>query len=456
MFLSPEVLVMSDSIHFVGIGGVSMSALAELMLARGVRVTGSDLIYSEAVARLEGAGALIHIGHDEAYIQGAKLVVHTAAVPANNPEVCAARQAGIPVVERAQFLGAILRLYEKPIGVSGTHGKTTTTSMISQVLLHANLDPTLLIGGVLPLIGHNCRIGSSPYVVYEACEYVDSFFHFCAWVTVILNIDNDHLDYFSDIDHIKRSFATYAGNTLPGGVVVANADDQAVADALRNHRGRVVSFSLKDPKADYYAEIKIVGSRQRFDVYEDGALLGSCSLRVPGQHNVLNALAAIAACRQIDIPFATISSALLPFGGAKRRFEVKGWREGVCIADDYAHHPTEMVATMSAARELDYKRIVCVFQPHTFSRTIAHFDAFVQALSLPDIVVLLDIYPSREPHDPSVSSKMIADRVVGANYCSSMEAAKELIVQLIQPGDLVLTMGAGDVFKVGDALLQDT
>ncbi|NLT58293.1 MAG: UDP-N-acetylmuramate--L-alanine ligase [Clostridiales bacterium] len=443
------------AIHFVGIGGVSMSALAEIMRLRGHAVSGSDLVESSATEQLRAAGVRVDIGHRAQQVEGADLVVYTAAVARDNPELAAARAAGIPLMERAPFLGGILQLYGYPIGVSGTHGKTTTTSMISQILLETGADPTVLIGGTLPLIGHNYRIGQSPYIVYEACEYVDSFLHFRSRITVILNIDCDHLDYFSGIAQIRDSFARFADLTLPGGCVVANADDEQVRLALAGHRGEVLTFSVEDPGADVYGRLLEEGPLTAFEVFEAGVSVGVCRLRVPGLHNVKNALAAIAACRRAGVAFEDLRAPLEGFSGVKRRFEHRGTWPGARVVDDYAHHPTEIAATLRAAQNMGYGRVFCVFQPHTYSRTKALLDDFAAALSLADRVLLTDIYAAREAPDPTIGSEQLAARIENARYCGDMARAMSLLKEELRPDDLLITMGAGDIYKLGETLLKE-
>ncbi len=444
-----------DRVHFVGIGGVSMSALACIAKLRGCRVTGSDMQDGPAVEELRQDGITVHVGHAAENVGDATLVVYTAAVKQDNPELAAARAAGIPTIERSAFLGYILSGYAFPIGISGTHGKTTCTSMIAQALIAADVDPTVLIGGTLPLIGHNFRIGRSDKIVYEACEYVDSFLHFRSAVTVILNIEEDHLDYFKDLADIEKSFTAYANLTLPGGAVVANGDSEAVRRALAHHKGDIIWFSLKDPACDYFA-VPLEGQGcPRFEVYERGVLRGICRLSIPGLHNVANALAAIAACRRINTPYDILLPALSSFGGACRRFEYKGRIGEVTVIDDYAHHPSEIRATLTAARTLYSGDIWCVFQPHTYSRTKALWNDFAKALTLCDHPILLDIYAAREKPDPAVTSAGLAADIPGAIYCASFDDAKALLFANLMPGDLLITMGAGNVYRLGEAMVDD-
>ncbi|MBQ3076754.1 MAG: UDP-N-acetylmuramate--L-alanine ligase, partial [Clostridia bacterium] len=312
-------------IHFVGIGGVSMSALAEIMRLRGCTVSGSDNSDTPVLRQLADRGITVSVGHRAEQVAGAELVVYTAAVPRDNPELVEAERLGIPAVERAVFLGWILRSYGCPIGVSGTHGKTTCTSMISQILLEAEMDPTILIGGTLPLIGQNFKVGASPYAVYEACEYVDSFLNFVSYLTVILNIDADHLDYFPDLAAIQRSFLAYAKLTLPGGSLIANLDDENLRPVREAFEGPMVTFSMRDSSADLYAvRLPSEDGLPYFEIFFRGTSVGECRLRVPGSHNIMNALAAMAVAALLKVPWDVTLSALSHFEGARRRFEHKG------------------------------------------------------------------------------------------------------------------------------------
>ncbi|MBC8535748.1 UDP-N-acetylmuramate--L-alanine ligase [Feifania hominis] len=443
------------SIHFAGIGGVSMSALAEIMLHRGYTVTGSDINDSETVAHLRERGAKVAIGHRAENVAGADLFVYTAAIKKENPEYVYAEEHGIPIMERAVFLGAIMRDYACPIGVAGTHGKTTTTSMLSQILLGAGLDPTVLVGGTLPLIGGNYHIGSHELMVFEACEYVDSFLNFCPKVAIVLNVEADHLDYFKDLEAIKTSFAKFESLCGPDGTVIVNADDPNALETTKGYCGRVITFSTTDPSCDYYAHYDgLKRGFPEFHVTEHGEPLGEVILSVPGRHNVLNALASIAAARLLKLDFSVIRQQLEKFTGANRRFQLIGKRNEIVVVDDYAHHPSEIRATLLAAKNLHFNRIICVFQPHTYSRTRALFDDFAAALRIPDVTFLCDIYAAREKNTYNISSQDLARDIPGAVYCGDFETAAANLRRIACPGDLILTMGAGDVYRVGHLFLD--
>ncbi len=442
-------------IHFVGIGGISMRALAEIMSIRGYIVTGSDRNEGEGVDRLRSRGIPVAIGHNAANVGDAELVVYTAAVKADNPELIESRGRGIPTAERAPFLGAIMPGYADRIAVSGTHGKTTVTSMVSHILLAAELDPTILVGGNLPAIGGTFRIGHSSYLVFEADEYVGSFLNFLPKIAIVLNVDADHLDYYKDLDAIKENFRRFMQLTGPDGAVVLCADDgntMSCADAVP---GRRVTYGI-DADADYKAVITgTEGGFYAFDLYEKGELLGNIRLSVPGRHNALNATGAAAAARVAGVSFEAIAKGLLEFTGTNRRLQKKGDAFGFTVMDDYAHHPTEIRSSLQAATGMGYGRVWCVCQPHTYTRAKALFNDFADALTLADQAVLVDIYAAREPFDPSVSSEQLAAAVPGAAYCGSLELAEQYIREHAQPGELVITMGAGDVYKVGEALLAE-
>ena len=442
-------------IHFIGIGGVSMSALAEIMRLRGHKITGSDNSESAAVEHLRKNGVTVYRGHRSDQIKGADLIVYTAAISPDNEELVAAKNYGVPVVERAVFLGWILRCYGCPIGVSGTHGKTTCTSMISQILLEAKLDPTILIGGTLPLIGQNFKVGSSPYVVYEACEYVDSFLNFTSYITVILNVDADRLDFFKDLKDIEHSFHAFADLVPQRGYVIANADDQGARDAVAGLSHPVFTFSLADRTADCYArDVAFFDGCASFDVMIHGELYAHVDLHIPGKHNILNALAAASAAYVLGIPGQAVTLGLEDFHGAGRRFEHKGSYHGAAVYDDYAHHPAELHALLTTARSMGYDRVICAFQPHTYTRTKALFDDFVRELQLPDVTVLAEIYAAREQNVLGISSRDLAEKIPGAIYCSTLDKVADTLASLARPGDLILTVGAGDIFRAGEKLLE--
>jgi UDP-N-acetylmuramate--alanine ligase len=446
-------------VHFIGIGGISMSGLAEILLEKGYQVSGSDLQQSPITERLKRNGITIYRGHCDENINGADLIVYTAAVKDDNPELMAAKQRNVPCMDRAALLGQIMETYRYSVGVSGTHGKTTTTSMLSLIMNQFNLDPTILVGGELDEIGGNVKAGSSEYFITEACEYVDSFLKFHPYMALILNIDSDHLDYFKDINHIYSSFVKYAQLVPENGYVIGCSDDHLVDRLLKEVSCQTVSYGIDMP-ADWTAEgiaYDHAGCAS-FHAVKNGKEFGFFELKVPGRHNVYNALAAIAAANIMGIPAEQSKDALLHYHGTHRRFEVKGKTESqAVIVDDYAHHPTEIKATVKAALNYPHNRLWCIFQPHTYSRTQKLFQEFTESFDGVDTLILADIYAAREKDTGEISSQMLADAIQakGRNctYMASFSEIEDYIRQNAQPNDLIITMGAGNIYQVGEALL---
>ncbi len=438
--------------HLMGIGGVSMAPLAHVLLGRGLAVSGSDVRPGPAVEELQALGVPVHIGHAPENISGAALVIRTAAVHDDNPEIVAARAAGVPVFERAQAWGALMREYQSALCVAGTHGKTTTTSMCTHIALAAQADPTVMIGGSLPALGKGWRVGAGSAMVVEACEYCDSFLSFFPTVAVILNIEADHLDYFTGgLPQIQRSFRAFAELTPEDGAVVANAEDPNTMAALAGLDRPMLTFGLAA------GDVTAAGLRWRnglagFDVRFRGETFCHVDLAVPGLHNVKNALAAAAAAIAMRWDAAAVSQGLAAFTGAGRRFERLGEVNGAAVYDDYAHHPGEIQALLTAVRPLGYERVICAFQPHTYTRTKSLFDGFVEALKLADLAVLTDIYPARETDTLGVSSAQLSAAVPGSLYCPSLSDLAAKLRELARPGDLILLVGAGDVVTVGKSL----
>lgn len=447
------------NIHFIGIGGISMSGLAEILLDRGFGISGSDAKESDLTRHLIQKGAVVQYGQRASNItDDIRLVVYTAAIHPDNPELMEAEKKNIPCMTRAVLLGEIMQNYQTPIAISGTHGKTTTTSMLSEILLAMDTDPTLSIGGILKDIGGNIRIGSSELFVAEACEYTNSFLSFFPKISIILNIDADHLDFFKDIDDIRHSFRLFAERLPKDGTLIINQDIPNVAEITKDLPCGIISYALEQD-ADYTAaNIEFdETAHASFDCMEKGTLLGHFSLSVPGIHNVSNALSAIALGRKLGLSLESIQKGLLHFGGTNRRFQYKGKVGGVTVIDDYAHHPTEIAATLTAATHYPHREIWCIFQPHTYTRTKALFPEFVEALSHTDHVILADIYAARETDTLGVSSKQIADELKAkgcdAYYFPSFEEIENFCLTHCQKGDVLITMGAGDVVNIGETLL---
>ncbi len=448
----------SQSIHFIGIGGISMSGLAQIMLRSGYRVTGSDRAQSPITQKLAKLGAKIFIGHDEKNIESASLVVHTAAVHEDNPEMAAAKNAGIQILTRAEFLGAIMKTYSHAAGIAGTHGKTTTTSMLAHALISANLDPTISVGGELDIIGGNIKTGSSEYFVTEACEYTNSFLSFFPTVAVITNIDEDHLDFFSGIDEIIESFKKYAELTRGKGYVVASGADENVKKALGGTSLDIKYYGIGSG-FEYHAEnLKYTAGFPSFEVWHNDSLLCELSLRVPGEHNVLNALAVVAVCDLWGADINLAKAGIETFSGAHRRFEKKGEYNGAVIMDDYAHHPTEIRATLTSASEFEYGKLWCIFQPHTYSRTRSLWNEFCESFDKVDELIITHIYAARELPDGVTTAENLArdieKRGVKTRYVEDFSDIESILRSELSPNDLVFTMGAGNVVDIADNLCK--
>lgn len=448
-------------VHMVGIGGISMSGLAEILMNKDVRITGSDLQETDITKRLSNMGAVIYTGHSEGNISDQNLVVYTAAVSQDNPELIEARKRSIPAIERSELLGAIMDQFENSIAVSGTHGKTTTTSMISSIILEAGLDPTIHVGGILDLIGGNTRIGNSPYFIAEACEYKNSFLQFRPSLAVVLNIDADHLDFFKDIDHIKSSFEAFLANVKTPGLIVLNLDDPQTRSISKVLTRPVITYGINSSDADWTCDkITIKEGYAEFNIIFNKSVWASLKLSVPGMHNVSNSLAAIAACHGLGIPKGAIIKGLENYKGTHRRLEHRGIINNIRVMDDYAHHPTEIQASLNAARSLATNRLICVFQPHTYTRTHELLDDFSRAFALVDTVIVTDIYAAREKDTGIINSRVLTDRINlntgNAVYISDFNEIVKFLHENAVAGDLVLTMGAGNIYSVGDLFLSPT
>ena len=448
-------------IHCIGIGGIGLSAVAEILMARGYDISGSDMKESDMTAKLARDGARIHIGHNAENVEGKDLVIYSSAISMENPELARATDLGIPTVTRAQALGALMEEYDSSIAISGTHGKTTTTSMVSLILKNAQKEPTILVGGNLPEINGNVYVGQNDYFVTEACEYMDSFLNLKPKIEIILNIDSDHLDYFKDVDHIARSFDKFAKLVPENGAVIAydaNPFVKSVISGLPN----AITFGLSE-SCDYYAsDINFDNDGMpQFKVNHGGKVLGQIELAVPGEHNILNALAAFACCHIQGVAVEDIIKTLDGYTGTHRRFDLLGETStGIRIVDDYAHHPTEIKATLAAVRNMKHNTLWCLFQPHTYTRTMALLDDFATAFDEADKVVLAEIYAAREKNIHKISSKTLMNKIKEHDvnkdvyFFEDFEEIASFVYNNAQEGDLVITMGAGDIYKVGEMILE--
>lgn len=448
----------NKKVHFIGIGGISMSGLAEILLKNGYRVSGSDMRDSSIVEKLRNKGAEIYLGHDSNNIKDVDLVVYTAAVHPDNVEYMRAVELNLPMMDRAEFLGKIMLGHKYGIAISGTHGKTTTTSMVSHIVLEENVDPTILVGGELDVINGNVLAGSSEYFVTEACEYKGSFLKFHPYIGIILNVEADHLDYFKDLDHIKETFHKFVDIIPAEGYVVVNAEDSNVLDVIKNAKCNVLTYGINN--GEYRAKNITYNDFGCgvFDTYKGEEKLFTVELNVPGEHNVLNSLSAICCALALNMSKQSIINGLFNFRGTHRRFELKGVKNGINVIDDYAHHPTEIQATLKASKNYPHKRIIAVFQPHTYTRTITLFKDFVECFDGVDELILADIYAAREKDTGIVSSVTLGDAIrtkgVKATNFHSFEDIVSYLNDTLKEGDLLLTMGAGDVNKIGEMYLK--
>ena len=448
-------------IHFIGIGGISMSGLAKILLSEGFTVSGSDAHSSALTDELIGDGCIVSVPQSASNITNdIDLVVYTAAIHPDNPEFKAAKEAGLPMLTRAELLGQIMTIYKNAINIAGTHGKTTTTSMVSEILLAANMDPTISVGGILNSIGGNTRVGGNKYFVAEACEYTNSFLSFNPTMNIILNVKEDHLDFFKDIDDIRHSFKLFTEKLPSDGTLIINSDIDNYEYFYKDTDCEVITFG-SDPEKSMYSATNITYDKYGCCSYtllinnEDS---GTIELSVPGLHNVYNSLSAVAAAFKLGISIDNIKAGLKHFTGTNRRFEKKGEFNGVTVIDDYAHHPDEITATLNSAKNYPHNKIWCVFQPHTYSRTKALMPEFAKALSLADNIVLAKIYPARETDNLGISSADLMELIKAEGkdcyYYESFEDIEKFLLNNCINGDLLITMGAGDVYKIGEELLK--
>ena len=447
-------------IHMIGIGGVSMSGIAEILINFGFEVTGSNNVESEATKKLEKAGIKISIGHNKENIVDQDVVVYSAAIKQDNPELITAKEKNIPTIERADFLGELTRCFEDTITVAGTHGKSTTTSMVSLCFLEALKDPSIQVGADIRNINGNYKVGNSEYFIIEACEYVESFLKFSPKSEIILNIDNDHLDYFKNFENIKEAFKKYVKLLPNDGLLVVNGDDKNALELINYTNATALTYGITNKNTDFFA-VNIVFDNDgfpEFDVYSKENFYGRIKLSVPGMHNVLNALGCIALCNYYGISYETIKSALIKFTGAIRRFEFKGKVNGASIYDDYGHHPTEIIATAKALMNKKYNKSWVVFQPHTYSRTKNHLEDFAKALLNFDNIIILDIYAAREKNTYNISSKDLVDKICSlgkdAKYIPDFNECVEFLKENVKENDIILTQGAGTVTEIGPMLMK--
>ena len=441
-------LVPGKRVHLVGIGGVSMRPLGLVLKDMGLVVTGSDMTASASTEELIAKGIHVTIGHQAENVYGADCIIRTAAAHNDNPEIAAARSMGIPMFERAQAWGVIMQAYKNAVCISGTHGKTTTTSMVTHILMEADFDPTVMIGGYLPLLRAGHRVGEGDTIILESCEYCDSFLNFFPTLAVVLNIEADHLDYFKDLADVQKSFRQFAALSTNG--ILANGDDPHVVQALEGLD--YVTFGLCAENRVHAENIST--DWRHMDVICDGEFYCHLDLQVIGRHNAINALAAVGAAWMLGVAGEAASAGLATFTGAQRRMQFKGNINGADVFDDYAHHPDEVAATIDAVRTMNYKRLVVAFQPHTYTRTTALFDDFVQQLSKADHLVLAEIYAARERNTTGISSKDLQAQIPGSVYCETLPEVTEYLRSIAREGDVILTVGAGDIFRAGEALLK--
>ncbi len=449
-----DYLLPGKRVHLVGIGGVSMCPLAEVLQGMGLTVQGSDMAESATVEHLRAKGISVAIGHNAENLGDCDFVVRTAAVHDSNPEIAGAVARGIPVYERAQAWGAIMQHYPNALCVSGTHGKTTTTSMCTHIFMAAQADPTVMIGGTLPLLHSGYRVGQGDTIILESCEYCNSFLSFYPTVAVILNVEADHLDFFKDLQDIERSFRRFAQLVPTAGHVIVNADNAGAMESVSGLDHPVFTFGLEHSADCTAANLTEAGSAPEFDILIHGEFYAHAALHVYGRHNILNALAAAAAAYVLGIPGKAVEEGLAAFTGAGRRFEYKGTFNGARIYDDYAHHPDELHALLTTARTLGYQRVVVAFQPHTYTRTAKLFDRFVEELRQADVAVVAEIYAAREQNTLGISSADLCRNIPGSVYCSTLDKVAARLREIARPGDLILTVGAGDIYRAGEKLLD--
>lgn len=456
MYEIDELLKKVRHVHFIGIGGSGMCPLAEILHKEGYLLSGSDNNETDTLKRIRSMGIPVTLGQKAENINGAEMIIYTAALLPDNPELVAAKASGIPTFERSKLLGAITRMYTNSICICGTHGKTTSCSMLTQLLIEAGLDPTAVIGGKLPLTGSNGIVGHTEHMVCESCEFVDTFLDLTPDVAVILNVDEDHLDYFKTFDNLKNSFVKFASMSTK--VIIYNGDDANTVEVVERAKEKcgkpVISFGLGE--LNDYRAINIVDKNEynSFDVLYKGKNLGRVSLSIPGSHNVMNCLAVIAAAMYSGVEFEKCVSGISDFTGAGRRFEKLAEINGITIIDDYAHHPLELEVTLNTAMKMGYKRVYAVFQPFTYSRTAILFDDFVRVLSIPDQCIMTEIMGSREVNTYGIYTSQLAEKIEGSVWFNTFEEVAEYAVSHAEPGDCIITLGCGDIYKAAKIMIN--
>ncbi len=453
MFEADKYLDTVKRIHFIGIGGSGMCPLAEILHSKGYELSGSDNNETDTLARIRNLGIGVKLGQCAENIDGAEMIVYTAAIMSDNPELIAAKNSGIPTFERSKLLGAVSRKFANCVGIAGTHGKTTTTSMLTQLLINAGADPSAVIGGKLPMTGTNGITGDSELFVCEACEFSNTFLELSPACSVILNIDEDHMDYFKTMDNLKESFYKFCNLAE---TVIYNGDDAHTLDVIgRLYDKKLVSFGIAKSN-DWYADNIIMnnGAFAEFDVYHHGEKQGRAVLNVPGDHNVLNSLAAIACAVYSGVKAETAIELLTDFTGAGRRFEKLAKLCGIEIVDDYAHHPAELKVTLEAAKKMNYNKVIAIHQPFTFSRTAMLLDDFAEVLKIPDKVIMTEIMGSREKNTYNIYTKDLAEKIPGSEWYDTFEKVADRAIELAEDGDLIITLGCGDVYKIAKIIIN--
>lgn len=447
-----ELIKNSKKIHMIGIGGAGMYPIAEILKTEGYILTGSDNNTSDKTEKLLKKGIKVIMGHYPENVDGADLVIYSAAISKDNPELVSANEKGIPTIERSYALGALTRRYSNTIGVCGTHGKTTVTSMITQVLYENNFDPSAVIGGNLPLINSYGLAGNSDIFVCESCEYVDTFLKLSPDIAVVLNIDCDHMEYFKTLDRLKQSFADFCNMAK---VAIVNGDDKNTLEAMKKVKSKIITFGL-DKSNDYYADNIVYGTKHagEYDLYFKGEFLSHIKVSAPGKHNIVNSLACAATCHYVGASGEQIAFAMPHFGGAGRRFEILYNNNHLTIADDYAHHPKELEVTLKSAMNMGYNKVIAVFQPFTYSRTKLLFDDFVEVLKIPDKCLLTEIMGSRETDNLGMYSSMLAEKIPDCEWFDSFEEIAQRAVDLAEENDLIITLGCGDIYKAAKIMIE--